>query len=352
MLTQLREMLISDGGWLGDVTRQVVIRNIRNGEAHETLVWDGVRERFIAEGLEVLDITVAIAATWAAAFARGCEAAIACFRALEIEHKPGPPQEHDAGRLTPWRRAEALFGTNGIRVIRADFNSKIARIACLSIEQHNINPCFQALVAIHRLLPHVQRFEVLIPEQKEPTISVSREALERTFRVWETAIEYLTVMPFSAFLPANLDARISSEGLPRAARSVAWIAVDDLLDALDGSATEWRAKDLELFSKRVALVGLATVQCMKAVPAEAQVRLRAVQHAANDMVSWLRSVSTPIYYRDVAVAEPVAKFRHWWEVWGPVERLPTVVTSTNRSMGQDHYPALKNEAHDLRWQTI
>ena len=352
MLTQLRDTLVAGGGWLGKLTDKVVLRDIRNGEAHESLFWDGVLEKFVAEGIEVGAPEVAYAATLADAFARGCESAIACYSALGAEHTPGPPREKDRGRLEPWRRAEAFFGTNGIRMIRADFNAKVARIVCVELRQDNINPCFQALLLCHGLLPHVERFEVLTASSSEPAISASKEALSLTRPVWELALQSFTAMPLSTFLPTNFDARIGHEDMRRATRSVAWIAVDDFLDAFDSSVERWGEEDATLFSKRVALNILATKQCLRLVPTEAQMRLRLVHQQAKEMAAWLQRAPSPLVWRDLNRTEPVARFRLWWDAWGPVERLPTITKAAGISPDEDFRPYLRDEPGDLRWRII
>jgi hypothetical protein len=43
-------------------------------------------------------------------------------------------------------RALAHFGTNGLEVLWADFNSAVARVHLSGLNQENINPCFQALI--------------------------------------------------------------------------------------------------------------------------------------------------------------------------------------------------------------
>ncbi|MBM2620401.1 hypothetical protein JIG36_33310 [Actinoplanes sp. LDG1-06] len=352
MLTQLRDTLVSSGGWLGNFTEKVVLRDVRNGEAHESLFWDGLIERFVAEGIEVEASVVAYAAMSADAFSRGCESAVACYRALGAEHTSGPPSDKDRGRLESWRRAEAFFGTNGIRMVRADFNAKIAKVVCADLKRDDINPCFQALLLCHGLLPHVERFEVFSPGSSEPAVSVSKEALLLTRPVWKLALKSFTAMPFSAFLPMNFDARTRHEDTRQAALSIAWIAVDDFLDALDGSPEQWDRDELELFSKRVALNIFATHQCLTLVPAKYHTRLQSVHQEAKEMAAWLRRSSSPLLWHKVNRAEPVGRFRFWLDTWGPIERLPSITAPSGTSPDDDFRPSLRDDPGDLRWRTI
>jgi hypothetical protein len=352
MLTQMRDTLVASGGWLGSLAGQVVLRDVRNGEAHETLIWDGVKEAFVTEGAEVKDDVVAHAVLLIDAFARGCEAAVSWYENLKAEHTAIRPLMDDPGRLSPWRRAEAIFGTNGVHLTRANFNSKIARIVCSTFREEDINPCFQALVVCHGLLPHVERFEVFTSDAVDSVVVASRDALERTLPIWERALNSLSVMPLSTFLPANLDSRLRTESLTCATRSVAWIAVDDFLDALDGSDEHLDAKELELFTRRTEIVSIAVEQCTSAVPLEVRSRLRAVHQASVEMLTLLRGQDVPVGWSAIERSAPVAKFRHWWEVWGPVDRLPSVEPSTDRPQTDVSRPALRGAPGDLRWHTI
>ncbi|MET8758530.1 hypothetical protein [Lentzea sp. NPDC004782] len=352
MLTQMRDALVAQGGWLGGLAQQAVIRDVRNGEAHETLFWDGVKEVFVVEGAEVEDDVVAHAIVLIDGFARGCEAAVSWFHGLSAEHKPIRPLMEDPGRLSSWRRAEAIFGTNGLKLIRANFNSKVARVVCASIAQENINPCLQSLVACSGLLPHVERFEVFTAESVESVVVASRESLERALPIWEKAIDMLSMMPLSTFLPVNLDSRLRSESLMNATRSVAWIAVDDFLDAFDGSAESWDAEELELFSRRIEITRLAIGSCLSAVPATARFRMQVVNNAVEEVLSLVRSKNFPASWHSVERSGLVERFRHWWVEWGPVPRLPTVVTPSSLSREDAKRPMLRAAPCDLRLHTL
>ena len=352
MLTQLRDALVSQGGWLGSIAERTVIRDMRNGEAHETLFWDGIEHRFVAEEVTVEPYLVGYAAVLADSFGRGCEAAVACHRTLEAEYESSRPRRQDPGRLSPWQRAEAIFGTNGIRLMRANFNSKIAKVVCLQLAEHDINPCLQSLVVCHGLLPHVEQFEVATVDSNKSVIVVSRDALERTVPVWEMAVENLTSMPFSTFLPANLDSRSRSEEPSRAARAVAWIAVDDFLDALDGSAKMWDEEEIKLFVVRASIIIEATGRCISALPPQSQVRLRAVQETVSEFLIWLRKLSAPIHWSKVSQVQPVHKIRHWWDEWGPVDRHPSIKPTVKLPGYEDHRSKLRDAPGDLRWRTI
>jgi hypothetical protein len=260
----------------------------------------------------------------------------------------------DPGRLAAWRRAEAFFGTNGLRVTQSAFNSKVAKITCTELSLENINPCFQALVCCRSLLPYVRRFEIFEQGKKEAVLSVTAEGLERSQPVWEKAMNWFSSMPLSTFLPANLNARSSSENLTQAVRSVAWIAVDDLLDAIDGSPVEWHNEDLDLIAKRLDIVAVATEQCIMAAPEESSLRLLAVRKTVAALREELDAVSIPVGRDRVNLMESVRRARYWWDAWGPVQRLPGLDSPARITLSDDWKPSLRSdqERSELRWRTI
>lgn len=329
MLSVVRESIISDGGWIAEFARQSILPGVRNGEAHEVIFWDGVRQSY-AVGEHVTEVsTVRDAVIQADSFARGCESAIAWQRSLLTVSRLGPPRSEDTGRLSPWRRAEALIGANGLHLVDVNFNSSVAKIVCQNITQKNINPCFQALICCNALLPHVKRFEVRRKGEEQPVISVTSDALSNNMAVWESAVSQFSSVPLSTFLPVNLVARQESEAPFQAVRSVAWIAVDDLLDALDGSVGECDVDNLSIFEQRVALIREAIVQCA-GVPPDASYRLRLnlLLTEVERLLVTIRDPSfSPTRWHAFDDLDSIVKIRLWWNSWGPVMRLPGVLRS-------------------------
>lgn len=352
MLSQLRDILISDEGWIARFAARAVLTDVRNGEAHEGLVWDGMNDSFTTESGSVSFEDVFEATIHVDAFDRGCAAAIACYNALSIIPGLGGPKLDDVGRLAAWRRVEALFGTNGLKVIKSDFNAKVATITFESVKIHQINPCLQALVAGHVLLPGVTHFEIYTPIASTPVISVSVSALSRTYPVWHLSLTSFTVNPLSTFLPANFSARRVAEDMSAAVRSISWIATDDLLDALDSTPAHWDASDLELFAKRVALVELAVNQSIEEIPVGARLRIEAVSKAVSELSATLAKVSVPTPRQRIDRIHAVDRLRTWWWVWGPIQRLPGVEPESDAPHGANHLPALRCLPTDLRWQTM
>jgi hypothetical protein len=353
MLTTLRELLVKDRGWIAHLAVPMILPEVRNGEAHESLWWDGINEVFMTEAGPVERTLVHVAAVKADAFARGSQAAVACYRALSIKPQTGGPRISDRGRSSAWLRAEAHFGTNGLQVTKTNFNSKIARITVRHLTEDNINPCFQALVCCHALLPAVPRFEIYANGDQEAVLSVSADALERTHPIWEMAIDKFPLMPFSTFLPANFDARKNLEAPATAVRSVSWITLDDLLDALGSSPEQLDAENLTFLVERAELVAAATKECLAAVPPENSARLRSVNSVATELLEELKRLHPPVLLADLYKTAAVLEALRVWELWGPVPRLPGVLKSVRYTPNAPG-PRLRSEQdrRELRWRTI
>lgn len=354
MLTTLRDLLIKDGGWVANVAKYMILTEVRNSEAHESLHWDGINEVFITEAGPVHPSAVHIAAVKADSFSRGGQAAIACYRALSIKPRMGGPVASDSGRSAAWLRAEAHFGTNGLQVIRTNFNSKVAKITIRHLRIDQINPCFQALVCCQVLVPGVQRFEIYSDGDSDALFSVSADALKRTHPIWERAVDKFSSLPLSTFLPANLDARNKMEDPSKAVRSVSWIALDDLLDAVDSNSAELDEEDLRLLIERVYLVAAATRECLAAIPAGISFRLRTVNSLAEEVLKVLAGLDPPAQIAALDEQAAIVSARRLWNVWGPVPRLPGVQGTSGRRFRADHGPRLRTQEdrHELRWRTI
>lgn len=324
-LSRARDAMISTGGIAEQVAQAGILVSVRNGSAHEDLHWDGFDRvyRVDDETFEIADVTGA--GRIALAFARGCEAALICFRAESAVPVLELPQRSDPQRMPGWERAEAFFGTNNLVLVEARFNAATARITLDKLELGHINPCFQALMNAHRLIPKIERFEVRTLGESEPAIEVSSSDLDQTMPVWIMAINSFDRMPLATFLPANLATRSATEDPMTAARSVAWIAADDAVDALDGSADVWKESDVELLKKRLDLVELAISQTLPSIPLEARIRPNAVHTSIVELRAVLGSGPDIDWSFEVVNAlQATHQLRHYWATWGPVRRLPRV----------------------------
>ncbi|WAX58529.1 hypothetical protein M6B22_07130 [Jatrophihabitans cynanchi] len=355
-LGPLQAAIASDGDWLASVLDVAVLRDVRNGQAHESLVWDGHREVFIVDDAEFTPRQVVHAFSGAVSFVRGCEAAFAHDRAGERDPGLLTPTCDEPGRLQPWRRAEAFFGTNGLRLRRLVFNSRVAEAHVEQLDTENINPCLQALVLASRLLPRVETFRVWRDGTEHPVVEVGTAALRLVDVHWERALNTFTAMPLSTFLPANLDARKRHESESVAARSVAWIAADDVLDAIDGADDPWTPDMRRLACARIAHARACLHGCAELT--SALTRIKAICAQLEQLEEILGRADGPGSFNDVDALDATQLIRHMWQTWGPVPRLPTI---SERSRGlndrldcraQLQPDDFKDEQHRKRWRSI
>ena len=250
----------------------------------------------------------------AVAFVRGCEAAVAHDRAGERGHHLPTPSYDEPGRLQSWRRAEAFFGTNGLRLRRLVFNSKVAEAYIERLEVEEINPCLQALVLASRLLPRVETFRVWRDGTDEPVIDVSTSALRVVDPLWEHALNTFTAMPLSTFLPANLGTRRLHETESVAARSIAWIAADDALDAVDGAGDLWTDETRRLVAARV----VHTLTCLEACVelTTSPTRINALAEQLRLLAETLAHNDVPAHWCDVDDLDSTQRIRRMWNAWG------------------------------------
>lgn len=189
MLTSLRERLVSGGGLLASVARDAVLPDLRNSETHETLAWDGFREEFVTEGGRLQPSRVALALVLATSFAQGCEAGLSAVRSLGLQLGDALPSSDEIGRMPSWRRVQAFFGTNRLRLVAARLNTRHAHLRVARLAFTDINPCFQALILARRLLPNVETFSVSTGSGDEAVIVVGADALDASMPMWEYAFQ-------------------------------------------------------------------------------------------------------------------------------------------------------------------
>ncbi len=312
----------SDGIYAG-IVRKTVLRDLRNGAAHETLYWDGIREVLVAEGVSIQPTDVARALSLMIATIQGSEAGWALCRAHRLSGgEPLLPLSQEPNRMPDHDRVRAFFGTNNLRLLHADLNRRDVIFRVERLDMTDINPAFQALLLAQGFLPGASEFQLLIGSSEEPIISVSRKFIDITLPTWEYAIDNLDRMPFSAFLPMNYDARLRFEPRSTAIRSVVWIAVDDLLDAVDGSPAAWKQEEIQLLGIRLSIVEQALTQLRSVLP-NREVRLESVLKSAGAIRNWL--VGRPsARSEEIEELDSMQRVRRQWATWGPVPRQPSV----------------------------
>ncbi len=351
MLSKLREQLVASGGVLGAVADGVVLAELRNGDSHQTLSWDGYAEEYVCEESRVSLAVVAKAVLVADAFVKGIKAGLHATESIDARpfFDATLPLPGDVGRLPPWQRVHGFFGTNRLRLVESHLNQRHARVRLSRLKIPDINPCFQALLAARRLLPDIESFTVETTTADSVSLVVSSEALDAAMVPWEFATKRLDEMPFCTFLPLNLDARLKFETQPIAVRSVAWIATDDILDALDGSQPKWDEAERELICTRLRLVILAIEQTLAYIGGN-HTRLSSVRASASQLLKWIIQVEPRSAH--VADLQPVvARVRLQWERWGPVRRHPAIMNDDHPDQDLSR-PALRQAPPSFDYVTI
>lgn|GEM_PF-2208638 len=350
MVGTIADGLASDG-WLKAALVPKLLPGIRNGQAHEALEWDGSRSIYVVEGVDVDYERVNIAVADCLSFAFGCEAALVHWQALAVDAGEIAPAAGQPGRMAEWRRVEALFGTNGLRVNTFKFNALRleARIERLDIE--DINPSLQAFVHARQLLPHVESFAYFIDEpevRSDPVIEVDAVALDATHPVWLHGRDRFDAMPLSTFLPANLNARLRHEPAQVAVRAAAWIAADDALSGIDWLPVIWDEGHIWLANARVEHARLALKQT---IPMVEQPGLLETLAELLDTVQAELGVLRPNVRADqVDLRIPIVRLRALWTAWGPVPRIPGIESDRgDGSPGYHSQPQRRTASPHERW---
>jgi len=337
----LRDRLVAAGGGLGPIVADVVIPEFRNAEAHETLVWDGFDEQFSSEGAQIAPAQVVASAQLAQCFVAGSEAGLAALRFIESrDDAPRLPDHNELGRMPVWRRVQAFFGTNRLRLLDASLNTRHASLRVERLGLTDVNPCLQALVLSHRLMPNVETFSVA-DSDGDVVVTVAASALSATMAAWELAVSNLDQIPLATFLPANLDARMRHEDANAAVRAAAWIAVDDAVGVVDGSPEIWRDDDRNLIDMRLKIVELAVRSTAEWIT-DASPRLRSVEASVAALREWV-SCERPAGPHIADRRPEMVRLRLQWGSWGPVPRHPLVPELDTRDP-DEHQPALRSVA--------
>ncbi|WP_319450314.1 MULTISPECIES: hypothetical protein [unclassified Mycobacterium] len=348
----LRDRMVAAGGRSSVLAAQVIIPDLRNSEAHETLVWDGFDEQFSAEGVLVLPQKVVESAQVALSFVAGCEAAIAAVRFLELPADIASlPHFGEQGRMPGWKRVQSFFGTNDLRLLDAILNTRHASLRVGELLQKDVNPCFQALVLSHRLMPNIESFAVRVNDN-EPLIVVTAGALAASMPAWEFAVSNLDQIPLATFLPTNLDARMRHEQDSTAIRSAAWIAVDDAVGVIDGSSATWSDADRRLIGVRLRVVEISVQNTVRWLTSGA-VRLTSVAASVASLRQWISDESPKAAYLAERRHE-MARLRSQWETWGPIPRHPLVADDQGRDVRDEneHQPRLRDVPESSAFRTL
>lgn len=320
MLSNLAVALVaSDLGILQSLATNAINVSIRNGAAHEDLAWDGFVERFVSSGGSEYSVAeVRDAADHAESFVLGAQAAVDLFRASRIVPAEPTIRGHDESRMPTVERIRGYFATNRIIPIRINANQPAARIELSSLSERDINPCFQALIQTHQLLPRATSIALFVTS---PSFSAtfSLRDLEVSRELLKKAHSRFAAMPLSAFLPMNLVARMESERPPRAVRNAAWIAVDDAISGIEEAALVTGHASPDLLVERLRFVESALSATSLIAPPMANTPLKTAIRLVAD--ARRAAEGSPFF----TVRDALDRLYTIWDSQTPPERLPGIM---------------------------
>jgi len=350
-LAPVRDAMVAVGGPARFVAVHALLTDLRNATAHETLAWDGAAQTYVLPGSTRSPNEVMSAVTLSLSFERGIEAGLTYLRAIRAVADGSLPRVDEENRLPAWQRAEAFFGTNGLRLVSADLNGATGRVNLELLTESDINPLFQALLSVRRLVPKIDAFEIRVDGATR--FEVDSSALDHTMPIWQHAIPTFDAMPFSTFLPVNLATRAKFETSSLASRSAAWIALDDVLDALDGGPSHLSENELALLAARFDLAFRALTACTPLIAADSATRITAASDAIERTIARLESIENSIAAEDIDEWPEIARIRHFWAAWGSVPPLPIELDSPARSQRTgSRRPQFRGLAGPAPWQLI
>jgi hypothetical protein len=304
-LGSIRELLLADRHPLLVDIAQAILPVARNAAAHEDYAWDE-QMQMLAVGDDHVDLPTLQSATERAyALMCGAECGWACARAASPKLArlldAGDPPGHLASPLDE-RAALSHFGTNGLLARAARLSQRTWTVTLEDLPFGGINPCFQALVWSAQLLHQVDRFKVLLPGHDMPIIDLQRHVLDANWFVWQQARATMDQMPQSAFLPANASTRLAVELPELAARSAAWLALNDAVDACEEFEVNVQRSgpvaDLDRIKRgaarlasRLDVVVNAVGATLIVLPADANRPLETVLETVEPAAHWASSIA-------------------------------------------------------------
>jgi hypothetical protein len=324
-LTPVREGMRASSEWLRAIADGAILTQLRNGQAHETLEWDGATGTFFAEGERIAPSDIDTAIEIGTSFDRGCESALAVTRFILARNGHVEPAD---GEMPQWLRAVEVFGENGLHVDSLELVPGALQVVLQHWELGGINPCMQALLHLRSRVPPMDEYRVSVLGAPPASMVVSGRAVDLTVPMWNFArMAYsagiFAALPLATFLPINFDARRQDEGALIAVKSVSWICVDDVLDAVEEIASG--LAPLARLKAKVILALMSLEVCAADAPTVAASRLTRTQATLQDLNRALAPFTLPSDAIDQLPS--VKKLRASWEAWGPVSRLPSLPLS-------------------------
>ena len=269
-LASLRERLVANGDPLLADAARAMLPAARNAAAHEDASWDELRIVLRTDRGEVSVADLEDATERAYSFMLGAECAWACVRFASTAFAAALDAEDPPNGLRGISERDAVrhFGTNGLAVRRWTNERGVLTVLIDDLAPPAINPCFQAAMWASRLLERVERVVVTTADRQLAIMDLSRPALDATFLVWVQARAAFGEMPTCTFLPANAWARLAVETPDAAAKSAAWLALNDAVSAYDEAIDMMTpiAEAATFLAPRLDLAATAVAATMAVLP--------------------------------------------------------------------------------------
>jgi len=205
----------------------------RNASAHEDVRFDE-HDRLIDEDGTVVEPAEIWRRTGdALAFTAGCEAGLANYPT--IEEVPAERASLTVPRSFQIRRTYEWFGDNGLLVKSVEIDKgTLLRVSVEEIGLNQIDPCFQALIECAISGVQFNAAEILVSSSVDRALIVASQSVELTTEIWAQVRKFgLHRNPGSTFLPMHLENRMRAESQAMALDAIAWLALNDCLEAFD-----------------------------------------------------------------------------------------------------------------------
>lgn len=203
----------------------------RNTAAHEDVQFNDDDQLLDIDGsvVELGEVQARIAE--ALAFHAGCEIALSNYHPGFEDQTPN--EASPTPRAYQLIRARDWFGDNGLLIRSIDIknSSLVARVESLTVNQ--LDPCFQAIVLSKLTGVRFQRAGVHREAESTPAVVVNMASISLAEVVWKRVRGFATKNPACTFLPMNFENRKRAEGARSAADAIAWLALNDGIEAFD-----------------------------------------------------------------------------------------------------------------------
>ncbi len=265
-LGRIGEPALARLGEFGTRVESALVPAMRNAEAHDDVVFDEDRGLLVGDSFAFHPDEIVARLTDLDILQRGF--VIGRLAAFADEPKLGDwssasPDGRSQGTALAFARGR--FGHAGQRVRSFVRNRDRIDVVLDDLDAETCNPCFVALTQSAQVLPTVSRFTVSISSREEPVIDLPADVLHRNWTVFGLAAALFPhALPQSTFLPCLTWCRLACESTETAARTAAWIALNDAAHAiLDANAA---SSEYRRLPARLNVVAAASAAASRVLP--------------------------------------------------------------------------------------